>query len=295
MYHFSFCSFIFLSLLTFTSAKFGYDTHKVSAAITEAYLTQNTFSRILQITGNQTLVEIATWADEIRGNPKYSWSASLHYVNPEHDPLNNICSYDDERDCKNDFCVTAAVRNFTEQLTEGGGSQGEQEDAVKFLTHFVADMHQPLHVCGIQKGGNDYDVRFFGKNTNLHKVWDSDIALRVILTEMDSSVDNYIQFLLKKLNSEWQDEIPEWLSCVREKEEMHIWSSSLTVTCPEIWAIEIEKINCSNIWSDLTDDLTEEYYEKNKDLVGKLLAQAGIRLATTLNSIFDPEAKNNQM
>ena len=75
----------------------------------------------------------------------HAWSAPLHYVNPIHDPQNNKCGYDDERDCVNDFCVTAAVSNFSSQLTSASGSAESQSDALKFLVHFVSDMHQPLH------------------------------------------------------------------------------------------------------------------------------------------------------
>lgn len=76
---------------------------------------------------------------------QYAWSAPLHYVNPKHDPMNGQCSYDDARDCTNDFCVTSAVSNFTTQLKSGSGSAKSLEDALKFLAHFVGDMHQPLH------------------------------------------------------------------------------------------------------------------------------------------------------
>ena len=46
--------------------------------------------------------------------------------------------------------------------------------ALKYLVHFVADVHQPLHAgYADDKGGNKYQVRAFGRGTNLHALWDT--------------------------------------------------------------------------------------------------------------------------
>jgi hypothetical protein len=45
--------------------------------------------------------------------------------------------------------------------------------ALKYLVHFVADVHQPLHAAyADDRGGNLYQVQGFGRGTNLHAVWD---------------------------------------------------------------------------------------------------------------------------
>ena len=47
---------------------------------------------------------------------------------------------------------------------------------MKLLVHFVGDLHQPLHLGKKEdKGGNDIDILWFGKKSNLHRLWDSDI------------------------------------------------------------------------------------------------------------------------
>jgi hypothetical protein len=46
-------------------------------------------------------------------------------------------------------------------------------EALKFVVHFVADIHQPLHCADDgDRGGNRVRVIFLGRNTNLHAVWD---------------------------------------------------------------------------------------------------------------------------
>jgi hypothetical protein len=47
-------------------------------------------------------------------------------------------------------------------------------DALKFVVHFVADVHQTLHCSDDgDKGGNAIHVTFMGHRTNLHAVSDS--------------------------------------------------------------------------------------------------------------------------
>ena len=44
---------------------------------------------------------------------------------------------------------------------------------LKVLFHLLGDLHQPLHVgYGYDRGGNDTDVMYFKRSTNLHYVWD---------------------------------------------------------------------------------------------------------------------------
>ena len=98
---------------------------------------------VSRLVGSGGLPSVATWADEIRSNPAYSWSSNLHFVNPIHNPPSQ-CSWNYARDCANNFCVVAAVFNYTDQLL-GNKPTPSEEEALKFLTHFALDMHQPLH------------------------------------------------------------------------------------------------------------------------------------------------------
>jgi hypothetical protein len=48
--------------------------------------------------------------------------------------------------------------------------------ALKFLIHFVGDIHQPLHVSRWRdEGGSKIKGNFMGRQTNMHQVWDSGI------------------------------------------------------------------------------------------------------------------------
>ena len=59
-----------------------------------------------------------------------------------------------------------------------------QAQALRFIIHFVGDIHQPLH-CATQvssanpqgdRGGNSVSIMVAGKQTNLHSYWDGGIG-----------------------------------------------------------------------------------------------------------------------
>ena len=81
--------------------------------------------------------------------------------------------------------------------------------ALKFLVHFIGDMHQPLHVGrGEDRGGNSIRVRWFGESRNLHSVWDS-----AIIASENLSFSEFVDFI---------DHVPERIlsaqveTCARE-------------------------------------------------------------------------------
>ena len=129
---------------------------------------------------------------------------------------------------------------------------------MKFLIHLVGDIHQPLHVGRFEdRGGNDIKVKFFGKQTNLHRLWDTDMINDHMMSysEFAENLDK-IKFINTTL-------IPsEWL-----KESQ----------------IEVNKIY-NGVKNE--DYIGYEYIYKNFPTVEKQLYKAGIRLADILNDIF---------
>ena len=124
---------------------------------------------LLQDETEPTLAAIAAWADVVRDEPRYAWSEPLHYVRI-HD---RGCRYVAERDCRSGACVVGAIDRYARELGDTGLDRARRAEALKFLTHFVGDVHQPLH-SGRRpdKGGNDFQISLNGEGTNLHSVWD---------------------------------------------------------------------------------------------------------------------------
>ena len=90
--------------------------------------------------------------------------------------------YIPERDCTEAGpadCLLPRIESFTAILRDKSRSLAVRLEALKFVVHLVGDLHQPLHCAdNMDRGGNDVEVRWFGKRTNLHAVWDSSIIER---------------------------------------------------------------------------------------------------------------------
>lgn len=125
-------------------------------------------SQLLALEPGQTLGSIASWADTIRDPLTAPW----HYVNfPRGD-----CHYKAERDCPDGHCVVRAIEQ-QEAILAAPGPEEERLRALKFVVHFVGDIHQPLH-AGYRddRGGNMVQLRFLMRNSNLHALWDSGLV-----------------------------------------------------------------------------------------------------------------------
>ncbi len=70
--------------------------------------------------------------------------------------------------------MLAEIERLVATLKNRSGPEEERVQALKFLVHFVGDLHCPVHAGdNHDRGGNNTPVTFFGRPTNLHSVWDS--------------------------------------------------------------------------------------------------------------------------
>jgi hypothetical protein len=116
-----------------------------------------------------TLAGVAAWADTLRDIPEYKHTGPFHYVNIK----DAGCRFDRVRDCPDGACVIGAIERYRAVLADASKPRGERAEALKFLVHFVGDVHQPLHAGHrADKGGNEFQLNLEGEGTNLHSVWD---------------------------------------------------------------------------------------------------------------------------
>lgn len=146
--------------------------HELVAQLAEAQLPPQTRAAalaLLQEEGHDSLADVARWADEVRDQPAYGWSRPLHFVNLSR----RDCAYDPATHCPDGECVIGAVERFRAELADPGLPVATRREALKFLVHFVGDIHQPLHAGHAHdKGGNTFQVNVDGEGSNLHRVWD---------------------------------------------------------------------------------------------------------------------------
>ena len=158
------------SLVPARCEAFGPDGHEIGATVAARHLTPEaraTVERLLGEPAEAAFARWSSWADEQRdgGVP----GQPLHYVNFPRDS----CSYDPARDCRDGRCSLAAIERYTRVLADSR-DDGERATALKYLVHLVIDLHQPLHTgYADDKGANEVQVRFRGRGTNVHQLWDS--------------------------------------------------------------------------------------------------------------------------
>ena len=150
--------------------------HSVVAELAQRHLSpaaKAEVEHLLALDHTQSLADIASWPDEIRNDPKqqdlWKQTRGLHYID-----FGGNCTYTPPRDCKNGQCVVEAISHYTEILSDRSQPDATRLQALKFVVHFIGDIHQPLHANYQEDaGGNKYQVQFQGQGMNLHRVWDS--------------------------------------------------------------------------------------------------------------------------
>ncbi|HJP98441.1 MAG TPA: S1/P1 nuclease [Rhodanobacteraceae bacterium] len=230
--------------------------HRVVARLAEAQLTPRAeaeVQRLLAVRGKRYLDQVSNWADDLRDTDPdlYRRTARLHYVNFD----SGDCIYEPPRDCRNGECVVAAISKYSAILADRSNSPAERAQALAFVVHLVADVHQPLH-AGYRHdaGGNDFQVRWHGRGTNLHRIWDS-----AMLDDAHRSTGQYTRRLLAER------------------------TPVATGGTPAEWAEESCRIDRDGGVYPSGHFIDESYMQRERPIAERRLRQAGARLAALLN------------
>lgn len=160
------------ALIGAPAVAFGPAGHRIAGELAEPLLCARTAEEIRKLAEGESLAEIGLWADRVRNDPEWQHTASWHYMNIDDDT--SIESYEHPRSGD----VLWAIQHHAAELAEPG-TGSRRGEALRFLVHFVVDVHQPLHVGRADdRGGNDVSVRLGGETLNLHRFWDTEV-LRV--------------------------------------------------------------------------------------------------------------------
>lgn len=170
------CIRIFLGLVLLALAPaalaWGPSGHVIVTEIAAGELTPRAAAEVERLLGERAapaLRAAANWADELRANQDFGLTAPLHYVNLPR----GGCRYRGARDCFRGRCVVGATERYARELGDSGAA-ARRGDALRWVIHLVADVHQPLHAgYADDRGGNDVQVRYEGEGTNLHALLDS--------------------------------------------------------------------------------------------------------------------------
>lgn len=240
--------------------------------------------KFVQETLNSTspipMAAVATWADSYRYTAEGSYSSPLHYIDSMDDPPNGKCNVVFSRDCPADGCIVSAIANYTQRLTDKKLPAAQREIALKFVLHFLGDVHQPLHVENLAVGGNDIAVLWQNQTSNLHRVWDSGIPEKLIGGYALADSQRWAARLTNEIKTgKWKWESKLWLVGTSRFDAQF---SALS------WARDANQWNCRTVFKGGVDniqgkELSGQYYENAVPVVEYMVAKAGYRLAAWLN------------
>ena len=253
----------------------GSQGHRVVGVLAEERLTPIAKQNVVWLLDGKSLADIASWADSITSEQQQT--SFWHYLNIPPD----AAGYDRDRDCPRQpgvadgargdrwrDCVVDRIVYWEQRLADAKLDRADRATALKFVVHFIGDLHQPFHALGVGRGGNDVQVRVFGEANcsndlarpipcNLHSVWDSRLIAH-------RGVDDRAYVLqLQKL--------------IADKR-----LGAQPPGTPEQWAEQSWRFAREALVQPGTN-IDEGYYRRHITVIDERLALAGVRLAAVLN------------
>ncbi len=148
----------------------GKTGHRVVGEVAEMHLQRKARKMVRKILNGRSLASVSNYADDIKSDTLYRKYYPWHYVNYPADKKYGEETPSEEGD------VVMAIEFCKQKLQARETSAEEREFYLKMLVHFIGDLHQPLHAGWAEnRGGNDIEVKWFREESNLHRVWDSDL------------------------------------------------------------------------------------------------------------------------
>jgi len=261
---------LLIALIPAQLLAWGPKGHAIVADIAASRLTPTAKQNLQSLLGADSLASIASWADSVRKerDESYDW----HFV----DIPKDAAGFSEERDCfrpqdkhkdaltDHHNCVVDRIEMFQKILSDEKASRADRLEALKWIVHFVGDLHQPLHAIDEARGGNEIKLSVFGSpkcgdyDCNLHWAWDT-----LLLEHTGLSEDDYGA----RLNT---------LIAQKQMEDQ-------AAGTPLDWANE-SHLQARQIMNAKPASIDDAYFQANIELVNRKLALAGIRLATLLNN-----------
>lgn len=235
---------------------YGPTGHRAVAAIAQEHLSCRAKRAIKKLLGDENLVLVSTFADDIKADNAYDYTYTWHFVNIKSGATYVQSKKNPKGDLVTafDYCVSV--------LKDRKAGIADKRFCLKFLVHLLGDAHQPLHVGHAEdRGGNDIKVEWFGKDSNLHRVWDENMLLsyRMSYSELAANMPK----LKRKVRKQWQ------------KGDMLTWVEEMRPTTEKVY-----------LSAKVGENLGYRYMYDYFETLQLQLHKAGVRLAGVLNEIF---------
>ena len=245
------CVFLMVAV---QSSGWGPTGHRVTGWIAEKYLNKKARTAIEKILQGQSLAMASTWMDEIRSDSTYDYMVDWHWVTIPQGQTYQQTSKNPNGD------LIQALEKVIAELKSKNLSKEQELGRLRILIHLVGDIHQPLHAGDRDdRGGNNVQVMWFRDQSNLHRIWDSDMIddTKLSFTELAQSLNN------------------------PSEEEIRSWQKTTLYD----WARESQSYH-EHVYNYGNGRLGYRYSYVNYPIVRLRLLQAGVRLAGILSEIY---------
>lgn len=233
--------------------------HDVVANIAHRHLTPATAAAVDSLLDGKSMVYWANWLDNASHTPDYAYTKTWHYKN-----VDEGVRYEEAPANPSGDAVTA-VKQQIELLSNPSTPGADPTLALKILIHVTGDMHQPMHMGhATDLGGNRIKVKYFGRDTNLHSVWDGSL----------------VESAHKWSYTEWSDQIDR----VSKEQEAAIVDGSIDDWAKQTLALATQVYQSTPEGTNLSYDQVAAA----TPVIEQQLLNGGLRLAHLLNLIFDP-------
>jgi hypothetical protein len=249
-----------VALIAWTPAlsAWGSTGHRSIALVAERHLSPEARATIDRLLDGESMAAVSTWADEIKSERRWDFASPWHYVNIEDDETYATAPKNPGGD------VIEAIIRLEKVLADRSQPAEKRAEALRFLIHFVADIHQPLHAGRrSDRGANDVEVFWFGRRTNLHAVWDSDIIRHWELSYTELA--GFLRMPSDSQRMQWQ------------ADPVIKWAEESIAHRPRLYQIGDGRLGYA-------------YAYNHGPYLKQRLVQAGIRLAGLLNRALGPSA-----
>ncbi len=294
----------------------GCEGHQAVAMIAEKHMTARALEKANDLLRSHpidaTLPRFCTGVTNDLMAYNATWADDLRKVRPEAGPWHYI---DIPRDAPRSAmaaacpaatgCVTSALAQQISLLRNDNTDPRVRADALRFVIHFVGDMHQPLHaVSNNDEGGNCVPINFFGSapveknpeyetySPNLHALWDYGIIVHI---KGEESVEQWAASLDQQFSAQepaWEKagvNVDDWVWETHELADSVAYGK-LPVAIPVEAPITMHSCADDNHVSTrllkLDEHLSQAYVDAVAPTIDEQIAKAGIRLAMVLNQIW---------
>jgi nuclease S1 len=246
---------------------------------------------------NDPVADASTWADDIRSERN---NGPWHYIDiPRGKHQGSLETF-----CGSDGCVTRAILEQLAIYKDKSADPVKRADALRYIIHFVGDLHQPLHaISNADSGGNCVPVRYFDYeprlnalhpereeySPSLHQIWDAE------LVERDMEVSNprrYADALTDKFRAKADAveaagiRVDDWAWESHERAEHGVYealSGGIGIE-PDIKLASCAENNHMGKRMFEKHLVVGEPYQRNAaKVIEESLWEAGVRLALVLN------------